>query len=193
MKAFYNDEEYHEKHNNFERRLLRDKRIIMIAEGIHSISAQKFIEDILILSDSVEPITIYISSDGGDMYAGLAIIAAIRLIQKKGVKIISHIYGHAQSMAFLILQCCDERMMGKLDMLMCHGITADSFGDIKDFESRTKLLKKYQADFSELIAKRCIVDEYRDEGTWYAILASNTPQYYDCEESLKMGLIDKIE
>ena len=193
MKEYYNDEEYHEKHSNFERKLLRDKkRIIVVAEGINSVSAQKFVEDILILSDKKEPITIAISSEGGDMYAGLAIIEIICSIQKMGVRVIGRVYGHAQSMAFLILQCCDERIMGKLDILMCHGITADAFGDIKDFESRTKLLKKYQSDFAELISKRCTIDEYKDQGVWYGILASNTPQYYDSEECLKIGLIDKV-
>lgn len=194
MKNYYNDEEIKEeqKKSKNERKLLREKRVILITEDIHSISAQKFIEDCLILSNKNDAIDLIISSGGGDMYAGLAIINIIRYLQNKGIKIIGHVCGHAQSMSFLILQCCDERIMGKLDILMCHGITADAFGDIKDFESRTKLLKKYQSDFAELISKRCTIDEYKDQGVWYGILASNTPQYYDSEECLKIGLIDKV-
>ena len=198
MKDYYNNGEEIEEElgeSKVERRLLRGKRTVLLAEDIYSSTARKFVEDVLILSDRIEPITLVIASDGGSVQSGLACIKAIREAQAKGIKVIGRVYGHAMSMAFIILQCCDERIMGKLCTLMAHGVTTFSIGDLRNIDSERKLLGYWRKEISSLIANRCTERDsiWATSEFWEKIMSDNTPQYYDSEECLKMGLIDKID
>jgi ATP-dependent Clp protease protease subunit len=178
----------------YERRRLRKNRIILLQGEIESGTARGFNEDIhmLLTEESEEPVNIIISSPGGDVFAGLSIIRAIRLAQSHGIKVIGKVSGHACSMAFFILQCCDERIMGKLDILMAHGLTTGFMGDMKNLDAETKLLTYWHHELASLIASRC-VGECAEPGWWFEILYDNTPQWYTAEESLEMGIIDKVD
>lgn len=177
----------------YERRKLREERVVMVSGDIDQPCAQEFIEDIqlLVMEDEELPITIIISSQGGNVFSGLAIIRAIRMAQKRGLRVIGEVYGHACSMAFFILECCDERIMGNLDILMVHGVTTGFSGDIKNLEAETKLLTYWHGEFAELLANRC-KGEHAEPGAWFETLRDNTPQWYTAKECLDMGLVDGI-
>ena len=140
-------------------------------------------------------IKLNISSPGGEVYGGLAIIRAIKEFQKQGIRFIGNVQGYAMSIAFMILQCCDERIMGKYDVLMCHGASGFSIGDKKDIDSQKKIMDKFQVDFSEIIAIENTSEDpiHHTKEFWASILDESTPQYYDCKEALELGLIDRIE
>ena len=180
----------------FERKTLRDSRILLLTSEIEGGTAHEFIEDInmLLLKESIDPITIIISSPGGNIFNGIAIIRAIRSAQSSGIKVIGEVHGQAMSMAFFILQCCDERRMGSLCTLMAHGVTTGFCGDMRNVEAEQKLLTFWQRELADLIANRCTADgtEYAESGYWFAILKDNTPQFYDSQESMEMGLIDIV-
>ena len=176
-----------------ERKLLRDIRVVQINGEIDYSTSGEFIEDVCLLTGkSNEPITVIISSNGGDAFAGLAIIRTIRLAQTRGIKIIGDVHGYACSMAFLILQCCDDRKMGTLDVLMAHGVTTGFSGDMKNIEAETKLLNYWHDEFANLVAKRCSGNTYGEPGFWFEVFRDNTPQWYTAVESKEMGLIDKV-
>lgn len=178
----------------YERRKLREERLVVISGDIDQPRAHEFIEDtqLLVMEDEKLPITIIISSQGGNVFSGLAIIRAIRMAQQQGIKVIGEVYGHACSMAFFILECCDERVMGKLDIVMAHGVTTGFSGDIKNLEAETKLLTYWHGEFAELLANRCTGDSHTEPGAWFEVLRDNTPQWYTAEECLQMGLIDRV-
>ena len=178
----------------FERRKLRDKRVVVVSGDIDSGGAHEFIEDIqmLLQEESTDPITVIIASPGGDAFSGFAMVRAVRLAQKRGIKVIAQVHGYACSMAFFLLEVCDERVMGKLDVLMAHGITTGFTGDMKNIESETKLLTYWHTEWADLVASRCI-GEYKEPGFWFEIFRDNTPQWYTAEECKEMGLIDKID
>jgi len=178
----------------YERRYLRKQNIISITGDIGSGTSRYFIEDVhMVLSgNNKSPIKIIISSPGGDAFSGLAIIRTIGLAQRNGFQVIGEVHGYACSMAFFILECCDERCMGKLDILMAHGITTGFVGDMRNMEAENKLLSYWHGELANLIAARCI-GECHEPGYWYEILRDNTPQWYTAEECLLMGLIDRVE
>jgi ATP-dependent protease ClpP protease subunit len=95
-------------------------------------------------------------------------------------------------MAFFILQACDERIMSKLDIIMAHGLTATSVGDMRNREAEDRLFKFYQDEYATLIAKRCKKRKY-DVDWWKKLLTDNTPRFFTSSESLELGLVDKIE
>jgi ATP-dependent Clp protease protease subunit len=178
----------------YERRSLRKHRVIIVSGEIESGTAHEFLEDMhfLLYEDSKEPITVIIASPGGDAFSGFSMVRAIRLAQKKGIKVIGDVHGHACSMAFFLLQTCDERIMGKLDVLMAHGITTGFTGDMKNMEAESKLLTFWHREWADLVADRC-VGEYKEPGFWFEIFRDNTPQWYTAEEAIEMGLVDKID
>ncbi len=179
----------------FERRKLRDNRVVLLSGDIDSGGAHVFIEDIemLALDESREDVIIIITTPGGNVFNGLAIVRAIRRLQKLGIKVIGEVYGQAMSMGFFVLQCCDERRMGSFCTLMCHGITTGFVGDQRAIEQEQKLIEGWNVELSQLIANRCTADgEYKESGYWYEILRDNTPMFYSSTECLKMGLIDLV-
>jgi len=179
-----------------ERRRLRRNRMIYLNEDVDDCSAGRFVEDMyLMITEGKEPITVMITSGGGDVFAGMAMIRAIKKAQANGIKVIGEVYGQALSMAFFILQCCDKRIMGKYCSLMCHGVSTTFEGDMKNVEAESKLLKRFQAELSELVAERNTSKnkKCKEPGFWFAMLEDNTPQFYDSNDSLKNGLIDNIE
>ena len=174
-----------------ERLLLRQQRKIIISGDIDAGSAHEFISDMEILvSNGTDQITVIISSSGGSAEYGNGYISAIRKAQKQGVKIIGSVYGQATSMAFFILQACDERVMGELDTIMAHGLTATSVGDMRNREAEDKLLKFFQGEYAKLVSSRC--SRYNILW-WKKLLADNTPKFFNSKESLEIGLVDRIE
>ncbi len=179
-----------------ERTKLRRQRTILLTNEIFDCEAECVIQDLELLAvDSNEPVTLIIASPGGNAFAGYAIMRAIQRAQSRGVRIIGQVHGHAMSMAFFVLQCCDERVMGKFCNLMCHGVTTFTVGDMKNIEAETKIMRKFQHEMSVMLAERCTAmgSEYKEAGFWHAVLEDNTPQFYDSEESIVMGIIDRVE
>jgi ATP-dependent protease ClpP protease subunit len=177
-----------------ERELLRDLRIICLTGDIDDVTATEFIQDMTLLtSKSKKPITIIFASNGGEVDSGLACVRAIKGAQSKKIKVIGTVYGHCMSMAFLVLQCCDTRIMGTGDILMAHGITAFRFGDIRNHKAETKLLEFWQKYFAHVVASRCKDKKKFCTDYWITALADQMPQYFTSKECLDMGLIDDIE
>ena len=145
----------------------------------------------------VKDITMVISSPGGDISSGIELIRAMNSARKAGCKITGTVRGEAQSMAFQVLQSCDNSVMGPADILMAHGMTAQMFGDMNDREAGDKLLACYKDYMTDIIVDR--VKSVKPESEvatyeyWEGIAKSNTPVYYLAEEALELGLIDEIE
>jgi len=178
----------------FERRTLREKRKILVAGEICEGDAHEFLEDmnILLSEDSNEPIRLIIASIGGEAFPGFAMIRAIRAAQRRGIRVIGEVNGCACSMAFFMLQSCDERRMGTLDVLMAHGVTTGLIGDMKNIEAETKLLNHWHTEWSRIVAGRCKGD-YNEAGYWFEVFRDNTPCWYTADEALEMGLVDTVD
>lgn len=180
-----------------ERQILRDNGIINLEGDIENIEASITWEDLMILSlnPNIQNINLSISSNGGEITAMTSIVRSIRVSQSKGKRIIGHVFGHAMSAAFIVLQCCDERTMGRLCTLMAHGFTTFQSGDMRDVEAERKLLKYWQREVASLISARCTAKDskYATFNFWNNLMESNTPLYFNSEEALKFGLIDKVD
>jgi len=179
---------------DYERRVLRKDRTIILSGEVDSGVAHIFIEDMkmILLDKAVEPITIIINSPGGNVFNGIAIIGAIKSAQRLGIEVLGVVRGHACSMAFFILEVCDLRYMGSFDILMAHGITTGFMGDLKNLDAEQKLLLHWHSEFAEMVANRC-VGEFKESGFWFEVLRDNTPQWYTAKESKEMGLVDFID
>lgn len=182
---------------DLERVLLRRQRKILLGYEVCSSEANEVIEDFHILvASNRKPITLILSSPGGESTAGMAIIRAVRAAQAEGIEVRAEVYGQAMSMAFLIMQFCDVRTMGTGDILMAHGVTTwIPSADMKDIEAERKILMWFQELMAKQLATRSTAPEgsdYRDSGFWHALMDSNTPVYFTSQEAVEAGLVDHV-
>ena len=113
-------------------------RTIAFCGEVTQDSAEKFLRNLHILDNYQEgTITVTLTTEGGDVDAGLKIIDAIQL-SKNYIKCIC--YGGVESMGTVILQACDIRLMTPNSFLMVHEGEGGSIGKSKDREQWNRLL-----------------------------------------------------
>lgn len=107
--------------------------------------------------DSTAPWTIYLNSGGGDVISGNGIIdeIAAHSIQGGGSHHVTiKVRGQASSMAGMILQAADHRVMGPHSLLMIHKGTCGFEGTVEAFEDEVAWLRTSTEWMSRLFLSR---------------------------------------
>lgn len=130
------------------------------------------------------PITVRISSYGGEVASMWSIVKSIRTVKNK--RTLSCIEGMAASAAGVIAISADYRTMDKNSIFMLHHSIGGWFGNIED-------LKDHQREFE--IIKSAMIRHFKENSILSVkeieqMLKRDT--YLSAEECLKMGLIDEI-
>lgn len=175
--------------------LVNQRRIHLIDDIEEHVAAKvaRFL-DAMSLQSSDE-ITMLISSAGGSLDAGQAIISAIRNAVGRGVTVTGEVRGYAMSMAAIILQNCTSRFAGADDVIMIHGATSMSgVGDVRNQEADLKQVKRYMDLQAKNLADRNTSDhkKYHDTHYWRDILDDRFPVYLFGDEAYEQGLIDEV-
>lgn len=147
-----------------------------------------------------QPVTLVLNSPGGDIFAGMAIIDAIKA-HKAPVTI--HVNGTAASMACIILQAGTHRTATPNSVIMHHvgsmGITSDHFTNVKKLVGFTD---KYSERLNKIMLDR--INEKRAKDFAAGDLESKprsmawfkerdmVDQWMTAEEALELGLIDEV-
>jgi len=134
------------------------------------------------------PITLYLSSFGGDCFAGLALISTIQEIRRAGRRVNVHIQGCAMSMGSLIAQVADLRTMEPGAWFMVHEVST-WLGHSKSFEVRD------EAEYIERLEQRLFSLYAHRTGKpveFWRKLFSRKDVYLSSEQALEYGLIDEI-
>lgn len=172
------------------------RRKIYIEGNIDKESMQKVIkllEIIVELDNTLEipmrdrlPITISISSDGGYVDDGLALVSKILHLQEIGYTINTHAVGMVASMAFIIFVVGSSRLADRYSSLMYHQIWYTASGNINDIET--------QRDFSIRLQDilRNIVIEHSNLELEELKSFEDNDKYFSIEECLEYGLVDKV-
>lgn len=171
------------------------RRVIFLDEFVGPEIATKINKELTILAEKPEPILIRISSNGGSVDSELAIVDSIHRAQAAGCQVIGIVYGHSMSAAFEVLQACDVRKMGRAAILMVHGITSWTVGDLRDINAEQKLLTRLHQEQAQFHANRSTApagSKYKTKEFWLPILETNTPVYLFPDEALEWGMIDEI-
>lgn len=146
------------------------------------------------LAEAKDDITLLITSYGGAVDAGGAVVRAIRYAQDKGCAVVGEVRGYAMSMAAIILQSCDIRLAAPEDVIMVHGFSGASIGDVRNQAEDLKMTKKLTDIYGKFFAERNTADnaKYHDEAYWRKLLEDSLPHNYFGKEALKVGLIDSV-
>lgn len=166
---------------------LLENRLIFINEEIDSNLAIEVQTQIMYLcSLSNEPITIFINSVGGSVYAGLTIYDTIKLAQSRGVVISTINTGMCFSMASVLLMSGTKGYRFALphSTTMLHTVSSGTSGKISDLIVDVEETKRLQniinsiikSDSSEELISKC---EYKD-------------LFLSVEDAIKYNIIDKV-
>lgn len=166
---------------------LMSDRIIVLGTGINDYVANTMNAQLLYLNhiDPKAPITIYINSPGGSVYAGLGIYDTLKYIDAP-IKTVNT--GIAASMAAVILAAGDkgERKSLKHARTMIHQPLGGAYGQASDIEITSKEILK--------LKKELYVCLSNDTGQDYAKIEIDADRDYwmTSLEAKKYGLIDHV-
>ena len=147
--------------------------------------------------NSGEPIEIQFNSPGGDVIAGLALYDFIQTVRAAGHYVTTSSIGYAASMAGILLQAGDLRVIGAESWLMLHEASFSAGGKTGEVEDRVEWVKRVQERFLDIFARRC---KEADDTTATKRLTraqiktrwTRTDFWVDSDQALAFGFVDEV-
>jgi ATP-dependent Clp endopeptidase proteolytic subunit ClpP len=142
--------------------------------------------------DRIDPgceVTIIFTSPGGSVVDGLALFDFLMELREKGHSITGVTRGYAASMAGILLQACDKRVIGKESWVLIHEISGGMMGSFGELEDRLKWLEKVQSRILDIFAQRSGGKKTREEfeAAWH-----RTDFWLSSDEALAWGVVDEV-
>ena len=142
--------------------------------------------------DPGEEITIMLNSPGGDVSYGFALFDTIKRLQRKGHKITIHGQGTVASMAAVLLQAADERVLdARAKVLLHEGAQVYSKGaqvtrgEEEDMRKHRDMLVN---DMLEVLSERSTLTKRQIENKM-----KRTDWWMSAEDAVKFGFADRVE
>jgi ATP-dependent Clp protease, protease subunit len=163
-------------------------RILILNQDINSNLIEKFTMPLIALDKiNQKPITLYINSDGGELYESFNMVDVIESI-KSPVNTVC--LGRALSGGFVIFVAGEKRFVYKNSILMMHPIRAWTEGDsvpslLKNAEFLSKETKRMAKYFASRTNKS---EKYWEE----KVLQAAHDTFYFADEALKFGIATEI-
>lgn len=137
----------------------------------------------LLCAASLEPITIYLTSNGGDVEAGMGLYSAIETCPAD-VTII--VLGSAQSMGAMLLQAADHRVVARYATIMVHNPTLSMEAESHSFSQWSRWSENMRTLFATILAAK----SGRSRGFWRNKLRADA--IFTAEQAVQYGLADAI-
>lgn len=130
-----------------------------------------------------KPISIFLNSDGGLVYPGLAMYDALRYCTAPTVMTVT---GAAMSMAVAVLQGATQRLAFPTATFMVHDGTDSASGHSRNVEAWGRESKRLRHLYYEILASRS-----KHPAKWWESKCT-VDWVMTAEEALQHGLIDKL-
>lgn len=142
------------------------------------------------LRDPGQPVTININSPGGSITDGLALFDTIQRLRRNGHKVTTRGMGLVASMAGVLLQAGDERVLDKRAKLLIHEGSNNikgsmTVGEQEDMQIFSKMLRD---DVLDILAERSTLTKRQIENKW-----KRRDWVLSADEALKFGFVDRVE
>ncbi|MCR5714400.1 MAG: ATP-dependent Clp protease proteolytic subunit [Bacteroidales bacterium] len=153
--------------------------------GPDTICARDVVRAIMELEHTCDTLIVHINSEGGVVYAGIAIFNALRATP---LRVELHTDGIAASIAGIIAMCGRPHVMSRYGRLMIHSVSAEVFGDKQDMQEMIRELASLEDMLAEAVSRRCgrstddIKAEYFD----------GKEHWFSAEEAVRAGFADGI-
>lgn len=139
--------------------------------------------------DPEGPITITFNSPGGSVIDGMALFDYIRFLRGQGHHVTIIGLGYAASMAGILLQAADLRVMAKGSWLLIHEVAFGAGGKIGEVEDMYEFGKRLKEQAANIFIERSggklsreVLDKNWTRKDWWL----------SADEALELGLIDEI-
>lgn len=178
-------------HDLRERELAGDyyKRVLPFTSSVNPDSVKTCISQLNLWTrmDPTAPIEIIFTSPGGSVVDGLALYDHIKYLRDQGTTINTVAIGMAASMAGILLQAGEKRIMGRESWLMIHEVSFGAGGKIGEVEDTTEWVKAVQKRVLHIFAERSNLTVRQLDTRW-----KRKDWWVDSDEALKLGLIDEV-
>lgn len=143
------------------------------------ISAQQFVDQLAEIDGDVE---VHINSGGGDVFDGISMFNA--LVGRTG-KVTTVVDGIAASIASIIAQAGQTRVVAPGAMVMIHDVWSMCVGNAADMREYADLLDKLSDNLATIYATRG-----GDTAAWRDAMRAES--WYTAQEALEAGLCDEL-
>lgn len=134
---------------------------------------------------SRDPIEIYLTSGGGDVWSGFGIIGAIEMSE---TPVVVYGLGYVGSIALAIFLSCHVRFANKRTFFMYHSAYGNFMGDISSMEDNYQHLKDNQRMYDEIVLENTsLTQEQLDETK-----ARRRDDIYTAQKALELGIVQYI-
>jgi ATP-dependent Clp protease protease subunit len=159
-----------------------ESRRIQLDMDVSDVMASLVIRAVVKMSDiSHEPIEIYLSSFGGDLYSGMSIYDTLR---ECPCDIIIHANGKIMSAGLLIFLAGDIRVAAPHTTFMVHSVSFGSDGKLKDLEIDVAEGKRLNNLALDIITERT----KKPKKLWYRLTLSHD-KYFNAAEAKEYGIL----
>lgn len=135
-----------------------------------------------------EPITITINSQGGVVIDGFALIDYIQRLRREGHHIKMVGLGLVASMAAVILQMGDERVITKHSWMLIHEVRGVAEGSFSEMEDDIRFNKRLQEQALDILAQHSQWNRKDIQRKW-----KRRDCWLDAGEALAAGFVDEVE
>lgn len=127
---------------------------------------------------------LHINSNGGSVKEGVAIYSQLK---QKNCKKVGYVDGVAYSVAFLILQACDERVMGLGTSALIHNMWMSVDGNAKELRKAADDLDTLMESNRQIFLEKSNLEEQQ------LIDMMEAETFLTPEKALEYGLIDRVD
>ena len=132
-------------------------------------------------------IEIIFNSPGGSVIDGMALYDYFQTLRRAGHKLTTVTYGMAASMAGILLQAGDVRVIGAESYVLIHEISTMAIGKIGDLEDVVEFCKKIQKRVIDIFATRSNKPASYFEKHW-----RRKDWWLSSDECVKIGIVDEV-
>lgn len=134
-----------------------------------------------------EKITIIFNSPGGEVTEGLALYDFIQELKRDGTEIETVSIGMAASMAAILLQAGDNRIMSRNAHMLIHEVTAMTWGNASQIADEMKFIEMLQDKILDILSDRSTLSKRQVKTRW-----QRTDWWIDATKALEYGFCDEV-
>lgn len=127
------------------------------------------------------------NSPGGGVVSGMALWDHIQYLRAAGHKITTSTVGMAASMAGILLQAGDVRIMGKESWLLIHEGSFGAMGSVGEVEDTVEWVKKIGDRIADIFASRSKMSKAAIKRKWH-----RKDWWISSDEALRLGFVDEV-
>lgn len=174
-----------------ERELAADDhhRVFRFVDPVTPSTAQKCMSQLATWT-RIDPgcdIEIEFCSPGGSVVDGLALYDFIQGVRRQGHFVTTSALGYAASMAGILLQAGDKRVMAAESWLLIHEASFGAIGSFGEVEDRVKWIEKIQERILDIFVVRSNMSKAQLKRKWH-----RTDWWLSSDEALKHGFVDEV-